>query len=220
VAAGSAQRRTHSEYPTVLEERKAIEAVLEAIANNDWPKVCEDSGKLVEKIAIARYVEVQGSRPKNARAAIDFIMDNRLIARPLGAKMHLVRELRNVAAHRGNYQIDREDAAMAERICKQVVAWLHGEKLKEDWHKIIREFDAGVRSLHAKAGTNDSRGLSQIYNAMEEAVSLKIYSLGLPIEPRASFFSKLDVLSDAGIDARWLQILDICSGKHWRSSWH
>jgi hypothetical protein len=188
----------------VLEEQDAIRKVEEAISNNKMAEACQEAGKLIEKIAFARYVETEGSKTRYASTAIDYIMKNHLIPRPLGAKMHLVRELRNVAAHGLEYPIDRPDAVLAESILKQVVAWLHGEKLREDWQKIEREFEDGVRSLSKKGSVLDPRWLAKIYNAMEEAVSLKIYSLGCAVAAKANLFSKLDILSDAGIDARSL----------------
>ena len=108
-----------AEYPSLEEESLTLDKVHDAVKSEDWPRVCKEVGVIIEMVALARYAESQQARPKNPHVAMDFITNNKLIPRPLGAKMHLVRELRNVASHPNDpnrlpYVITKDDASVLE----------------------------------------------------------------------------------------------------------
>jgi hypothetical protein len=122
-----------SEYPSLEEEKLTLDKVHDAARSEDWPRVCKESGALIEMVALARYAESQKTRPGKPHMAIDFIMNNKLIPRPLGAKMHLVRELRNIASHprdpnRLPYVITKQDAKFSKQILIDVISWMRGDK--------------------------------------------------------------------------------------------
>jgi hypothetical protein len=131
-----------SEYPSVEDENSTMDKVQDAVGSEDWPRVCKEIGAITEMMAQARYAESQNAMPKNFHLAIEFIMNNKLIPRPLGAKMHLVRELRNVASHpkdptRLPYVITKDDARITEQILMDLLSWIRSDKLREDWNNIV-----------------------------------------------------------------------------------
>ena len=78
-------------------QRHITEQVENALQKSDTNQVCRDVGPCIEKVVLAIYVNETRTRPRNMKVAIDFVMDRAFVSRPLGAKMHLVRELRKTA---------------------------------------------------------------------------------------------------------------------------
>jgi hypothetical protein len=76
----------NAQYPDLQEERAALDEVHKALRSEDWPRACRAIGGISEMVALARYAESQKTSPKNLPAAIDFLMNNKLISRPLGQK--------------------------------------------------------------------------------------------------------------------------------------
>ena len=74
----------NARYPSLQEERAALDQVHEALRSEDWPRACSRVGVISEMVALARYAESQKTRPTNLPAAIDFMMNHKLIPRPLG----------------------------------------------------------------------------------------------------------------------------------------
>jgi hypothetical protein len=205
-------RSYSAEYPGVDVEKLTLNNVNDALHSEDWPRVCKVVGGFIELVAVARYGEFQRTKPKNLRVAIDFIMDNDLIARPLGAKMHLVRELRNIEAHRLSYPISKDDAKISEQILMDLISWMHGDKLRESWNKIVKMFESGEALLNSGELRSSeelpdpmaipSLAVRRLQDALHEAIDLKLYSLGIAWTPQTNLFSKIERLIKVGIDAR------------------
>jgi hypothetical protein len=204
------------EYPSLEEEKLALNNVSDAVGSQDWPRVCKEVGGFVEMLAVAAYTEAQSRKPKNLKIAIDFLMDDRWVPRPLGAKMHLARELRNVEAHRLAYLITADDAKVARQIFMDVIAWIHGDKTREQWHEIVDLFESGAKSLKSapdqlpKATPWDA--VLRLYISLEGALNLKLQSLGIPSGSRENLFSRLERIIGAGIDVRssaWRDVVAI-----------
>jgi hypothetical protein len=71
----------------IANEQKVVRSVREALLAEDYDRVCFEAGRFAEETAVELYTELNASRPRNAKTAIDYITDNGAVPRPLGVKM-------------------------------------------------------------------------------------------------------------------------------------
>ena len=89
----------------------------------------------------------------------------------------------------------------------ELISWLHGDKLREEWDKIVRLFEIGESLLKSM----EVSGIGALMNAMYSALNLKLYSLGIGWTPQTDLSSKIERLVEAGIDARSLAWGDLAA---------
>jgi hypothetical protein len=194
-------------------EREVAAKVEMHIRNADCEMVCFEIGRFIEGVAGEIYFSTVGSHARNAKTAIDLLIDDRLIPRPLGYKLHVVRELRNVVAHKLPYSIAPADAVLCINALNQTIEWLHQGKLAKDWIEVVDRFEEGEKTLlyipdelphEYWGGTPRSwlvTAIPLLYDSLKAALDLKIEALGLEGE-RTSFFSSVELLAEHGIDVR------------------
>jgi hypothetical protein len=201
-------------YWDVKKETALIEQVKKSFETRQFDQVCKIVGKFIEAIATTIYSDAKGAKPKNAKAAMDFIMDSKLVPRPLGAKMHVVRELRNVEAHNLPYVITEDDAKLAYNIFNDVKSWVNKEELAREWKMIISMFNRAELRMNGR--TNHSMFFSKIlpalHSAFDRAVILRLRSLGIESKPTDDLFLRLKRLARHGFNLRnpaWRNLVDL-----------
>jgi hypothetical protein len=182
-------------------ERQTVVKIEEFLRQRDFNKVCFESGKFIEDVAVQIYNDIQGSQPRSAKVAIDFLIDKELVSRPLGFKFHVARELRNVEAHSLPYPITAEDVAIAIDSLNRMIEWLHQGNLLRDWQTIIKNFEEGVELLCQHGKDEIMKSVRMIYGSLHDALDLKIRSLKLDAH-RQDFFSSVQLLAKHGLDVR------------------
>ncbi|MGH7381737.1 MAG: HepT-like ribonuclease domain-containing protein [Candidatus Methylomirabilales bacterium] len=186
-------------------EREIVSKVEDLIQSKNFGQICFEAGKFIETVASEIYFEMNGSNPKTAKAAIDFIVERKLISRPLGYKLHVVREMRNVEAHDLPYLITSADAKLAIETLNQTIEWLHQGNLAREWQEIYELFSEGESMIQHSASKIDNEiPFTLIFNiqrALERAIGLKIKSLGLEVKS-TGFFSSVELLAKHGIDVK------------------
>src|SRR5690242_11255480 len=96
----------------IANEKNVARNVREALLAEDYDRVCFVAGRFAEETAVKLYMELNASRPRNAKTVIDYITDN-AVPRPLGAKMHVIRELRNGVAHKFKLEITESEEVVS-----------------------------------------------------------------------------------------------------------
>jgi hypothetical protein len=201
-------------YWDIKKETALIEEVEKAFEARKFDQVCKIVGKFIEAIATTIYSDAKGAKPKNAKAAMDFIMDNKLVPRPLGAKMHVVRELRNVEAHNLPYNITEDDAKLAYKVFNDVKAWVNKEDLAREWRMILLMFNRAELSMKGPTNFNIffSKTLPALHSAFDRAVILRLRSLGIESKPTDDLFLRLKRMARHGFDLRnpaWRDLVDL-----------
>jgi hypothetical protein len=200
----------------VPKQQQIAQQVEKALQNRDSDQACRDVGLCIEKIVLAMYVSERRARPKNMKVAIDFVMDKALVPRPLGAKMHLARELRNIAVHGLAYDIGLDDAQYAFRCMAELFSWINKDELRKEWLSIVGSFDEAERDLAAllqdvpndiESSHNFEFRLASIvgclYRALDQAADIKLHSLGDNLSGRGkTVFSRVTRLAYFKIDVR------------------
>jgi hypothetical protein len=204
----------HWDLPKQQEIIRKVETALQAGNSNG---VCRDVGLCIEKIVLAIYAYSERRRPRNMKVAIDFIGDKAFVSKPLAAKMHLVRELRNLAVHDPDNAASMEDARYALRCLTELFSWINRDQIRNEWQSIVSEFEAAERELSAimqqaadnvgKTRTVDSNALAAIlarlYVTLDRAAEIKLRALGEDLSGSArSVFSRVDSLAGHGINVR------------------
>lgn len=191
-------------------EREVVAEVEKSILCKNYEDVCYEIGKFIENITSDIYYDNTNSQPKNAKIAIDFLINKEIISRPLGFKLHVVRELRNVVVHNLPYKITLIDARASVDTLNQTIGWLHQEYLAQKWYLIVKRFDEAEKLLLSDYSNSDENQthskinnvIIMVYSALEEALSLKKISLNLQINDCENIFSNVELLAKHGINVR------------------
>lgn len=196
-------------------ERETVLKIEELIQAKDFGQICFEVGKFIEKVASEIYLNMNNANPKSAKTAIDSLIEKRLVSRPLGFKLHVIREMRNVEAHNLPYSITSTDAQIAVDALNQTIEWLHQGNLAREWQEIHESFNEGASLIqHPTSNIDDRTALTSVFNiymALERAVHLKIKTLNLEAK-RMSFFSSVELLAKHGVDVRsnsWRQLVEM-----------
>ena len=64
-------------------ERATVVEVERAICKRDYGRVCLEAGKFIEKAAAEIHIDIRGKKPRNAKVAIDVLMEEKLILKAL-----------------------------------------------------------------------------------------------------------------------------------------
>jgi uncharacterized protein YutE (UPF0331/DUF86 family) len=198
-------------------ENKVVLKVELLINDRDFGQICFEVGRFIETVSSALYFDLKGARSKNAKAALDFLIDQQLISRPLGYKLHSVREMRNVEVHGLPYPITQSDARLAVDTLNQTIEWLHQGNLAREWTEICELFNwnetcdvLNLRVGHTEEVNADVLIL-KTHRALEKAVDLRMRSLGLDKKAKG-FFSSVELLAEHGIDVKstaWRELVSL-----------
>jgi hypothetical protein len=201
------------DLPKQQQITRRIETALRAGDSNG---VCRDAGLCIEKIVLGVFVYSERRRPRNMKVAIDFVRDKAFVSKPLGAKMHLVPELRNLAVHDPDYAISMDDARYAFRCLAELFSWINRDQIRDEWQSIVSEFERAERELSAimQAASNVGKTLrldlhalpavlARLYVTLDRAAEIKLRTLGDHLSGSArSVFSRVNSLAGYGIDVR------------------
>ena|GEM_PF-7090005 len=188
-------------------ENKVVLKVEALIDARDFGQICFEVGRFIETVASELYFDLKGAQSKSAKAALDFLIVHRLISPPLGYKLHSVREMRNVEAHRLPYSITQSDARLAVDVLNQTIEWLHQGNLAREWREICDLFNWSETCDLLTWELGESHEISghvlimKTHNALERAVNLRMSSLGLDKSAKG-FFSSVELLAEHGIDVK------------------
>lgn len=181
---------------------KLVEQIEDYTLNEDYSSVCFEVGRFIENIASDIYFKKHNIYPKNAKESIEFLIRDKIIHRILGYRLHVIRELRNSAAHPDeSYEISQKDARDSVETFNEIIKWLDQDKLAWEWNQIIEEFEIGAEPLstqHLNTG-EILRCVNLIESALRKAIDLKMKTLKIKKE---SSKSTIEIFALHGIDLR------------------
>lgn len=192
-------------------QKAAVDAVEVAIKRSRYGDVCLEVAKFVESVASRVHIEERGAEARNAKAAIDYLIDSRLIDRPLGFKLHVVRELRNEKAHNPSCSIGKDDALLAGATLNAFLAWVNGANMAREWNVLAQRFESVERNLASRPTYESLKPAIDTHRILVEAVDLKLRSLGIQGE-RRGLFDGIELLAKNGLDVRsktWRDLVTI-----------
>ena len=218
-----------------------------AIELGEIDRACFEAGQFTERTAVKLFTELNAAPPKNAKAAIDFIMYNGVVSRPLGAKLHFVRELRNSVVHNFKfelssnedlvsvpaYKVTHEDASLCLSILSDLVRWISEDEIATEWALITAIFDQVKQSLDTDTNFDNDNSennpktdleavLFRLYDGLDSALSLKLHSIGVD-GIHGGLLYKIKQLEQAGIDVRssaWRDFANYMNyARHSMSEW-
>ena len=192
--------------PDLESEKKVVNEVEQFFKENKLEKVCFEIGKYIEALAKEIYVKQHQRQPRNAKVAIDFLIEKKIIDRVTGQKLHVVRTFRNVVAHNLPYRITCIDAEFSIETLNQTIVWNHQGNIAYEWEETKSHFEEGEQyisnnNLNKKNIRKTTQAIRLLFDSLKSATDLKIRHLGIE-GTKVQFPSSVKLLLANGIDVR------------------
>ncbi len=185
-------------------EAEIMRTLVRLAADAHLPEVCLEAGIFLEQFVTEINLHCLLGFPRDFKSGIDSLIERQTISRPLGYKLHVVRELRNVRAHQLPYLITIGDAWIAVHVVNQLVAWNHLERPSAEWTTLSNRFEEASRVLSSGSGTtwDRTKAMMTLAETLNNAAVLKAESLDRKPGNRFELWSALALLAKCGLPVR------------------
>jgi hypothetical protein len=181
-----------------------IRALARLAADGHFPEVCLEAGIFLEQFVTEINLRCLLGFPRDFKTGVDSLIERQTISRPLGYKLHVVRELRNVKAHQLPYLITISDAWIAVHAVNQLVAWNHLERPGAEWTTLSNRFEEAYRVLSSESSTasDSTNAMMTLAETLNNAAVLKAESLDRKPGNRFELWSAVALLAKRGLPVR------------------